>query len=470
MADQHHRGENTPGDFGVHGGQLLPIDEGFVELSVFETNVPPRFRLYFLDRNRRAMPPVSGPVEIETVRPMGDRQRFAFRNAPEYLESTSMIPEPHEFELMLTISTGGRRREYTARFTESAHSHGSHGHDHDHGNGHADHGKGHGHGHGHGGAHGHVHGIVDPAITTTTRGLWAVKWSFIALFVTASLQLIVVVLSHSIALLADTIHNFGDAATAVPLSVAFLLARRPPSRRFNFGLGRVEDLAGLAVVLTITGSAIVAGYVAIDRILHPRVVSHLGAIIVASIIGFVGNEGVAIFRIRIGKQIGSAALIADGYHARTDGWTSLAVLGGAIGVYFGYPIADPVIGLLITLAILGIVWSSVKMVVVRMLDGIEPEVVEDIRERARSVKGVVDVSDVRARWLGHRLRAEVNVAVDPALSVQHGHDIAKEVEHELRHLPFLSAVMVHVDPATESGEARHFKGAHEHDELAAHAH
>src|SRR5262249_7000732 len=153
---------------------------------------------------------------------------------------------------------------------------------------------------------------------------------------------------------------------------------------------------------------------------------------IASVIGFLGNELVAIFRIRVGKEIGSAALIADGYHARTDGWTSLAVLLGALGVYLGYPLADPIIGLIITAAILGIVWQSIKTVVVRMLDGVEPEVVDQVRHAAAHVPGVLGTSDVRARWVGHRLRVEANVAVEPDLTVAEGHRIAKQVEHELR--------------------------------------
>ena len=321
-----------------------------------------------------------------------------------------------------------------------------------------DHGR-----HDHATGHGHVHGIVDPTITTTARGLWAVKWSFIALFVTALLQLAVVILSNSVALMADTIHNFGDAATAIPLSVAFVLARRPPSRRFTFGLGRVEDLAGLAVVLTISASAAVAAYVAIQRLVHPQPVSNLGAIVLASIIGFVGNEAVAIFRIRVGKQIESAALVADGYHARTDGWTSLAVLGGAVGVYAGYPIADPMIGLLITTAILAIVWGSGKMVVSRMLDGVEPEVIDHIRTVAGTVHGVTGVADVRARWLGHRLRADVNISVRRELRVDAAHDIAMAVEHQLQHhLQFLSSAIVHVAPATDAGESQHRPATHAH--------
>src|SRR5262245_41963437 len=180
--------------------------------------------------------------------------------------------------------------------------------------------------------HGHSHGIVDPTITTTTEGLWALKWSFVVLMATALLQVAVVIISGSVGLLADTIHNFGDAATAIPLGIAFLFARKRPNKRFTFGYGRVEDLAGVIIVLIILFSAIVAGYESIDRFLHPKEISHLWAVAMASGIGFLGNEAVAIFRIRVGRRIGSAALIADGQHARIDGWTSLAVLAGVLGV------------------------------------------------------------------------------------------------------------------------------------------
>jgi len=311
------------------------------------------------------------------------------------------------------------------------------------------------------GGHGHAHGIVDASITTSEHGLWAVKWSFIALAVTAAIQLVVVVLSNSVALLADAIHNIGDAGTAIPLGIAFLLGRRPPTRRFTYGFGRIEDLAGLAVVFMILVSAGVAFYESLNRLFHPHPVTHLGAIIAASIVGFAGNELVAVFRIRVGRKIGSAALIADGYHARTDGWTSLAVLVGALGVYFGYPKADPIIGLLITVAILFIVWESAQTVLGRMIDGVDAGVIDQLEHAAAHVAGVAEVTDARARWIGHRMRAEVSVAVDPQLSVAEGHRIAKEVEHELRHeLSFLSSASVHVDPLTEVGEAHHH---HAHD-------
>jgi cation diffusion facilitator family transporter len=301
--------------------------------------------------------------------------------------------------------------------------------------------------------------------------MWAVKWSFVGLFITALVQIVVVVLSVSVALLSDTIHNFGDALTTVPLWIAFALARLGASRRFPFGYGRVEDLAGVIVVLIILFSAVVAGYQAIDRLIQPQPVGLLWAVAVAGAVGFVGNEAVAIFRIRVGRQIGSAALVADGYHARTDGWTSLAVVVGAGGVWLGYPLADPIVGLIIAAAILVIVWQSGKTVFTRLLDGADPKVIEEIQHTASHVPGVEDVAEVRARWVGHRLRAEINVAVDPDLSVAEGHDIARDVNHRLLHeLRYLDMAVVHVDPVQEVGEEHHRISTHSHDGLPPHSH
>ena len=405
---------------------------------MYETGQPPHFRAHALG-DPRIRPK---DLEVETIRPGDQRQAFAFTDKGDFLESTTAIPEPHEFQLRVSLK--GETTELT--FTEQAHGHDRGGPGHSGGPGH---GGEHGHGgHGHGGGHGHSHGTVDPTIFTSERGLWATKWSFVALLVTASAQLVVVLMSHSVALAADMIHNFGDATTALPLAIAFILGKRLPSKRFTYGLGRVEDLAGFMVVLTILASAVVAAYVAIDRLRHPQPVTNVGAIMIASVIGFLGNEGVAVFRIKIGKKINSAALIADGYHARTDGWTSLAVLVGAVGVHLGYPIADPIVGLVITVAILGVVWQSARVVFTRMLDGIEPEIVEQIRSVASRVSGVVGVGAIRARWLGHRIHAEVTVDVPPALTVAQAHELADAVEHELTtQNPVISGASVHVHPA-----------------------
>jgi cation diffusion facilitator family transporter len=301
--------------------------------------------------------------------------------------------------------------------------------------------------------------------------LRALKWSFVVLMATASLQLAVVVLSNSVGLLADTIHNFGDAATALPLGIAFLFARKRPTKRFTFGYGRIEDLAGAMIVFTILFSAVVAGYESIDRFFHPHEVSHLMAVAVASAIGFLGNEAVAIFRIRVGRRIGSAALIADGHHARIDGWTSLAVLLGALGVWIGYPLADPVVGLIITVAIFGIVIQSGKQIFSRMLDGVDPRLIDEIRHAAGHVADVKEVTDVRARWLGHRLHAEVNVTLPSGITLAKAHDIAEDVRHQLlHHLKYLSLVVIHVDPEEKSGERHHRIESHSHDGLPAHSH
>jgi len=203
--------------------------------------------------------------------------------------------------------------------------------------------------HSHDEEHGHTHGMVDPSLATSHKGLWAVKWSSIVLFVGACFQLFVVLLSGSVSLLSDTIHNMGDAGTALPLGIAFILGRRKANDRFTYGYGKVEDIAGIVVVLFMFASAMYALYVSVYRIFHPQAISHLWVVAVASLVGFAINEGAAVFRIKVGKQIKSQALIADGYHARTDGWSSLAVLFGAIGVALGFRLADPLVGILITL-------------------------------------------------------------------------------------------------------------------------
>jgi cation diffusion facilitator family transporter len=288
---------------------------------------------------------------------------------------------------------------------------------------------------------------------------------------TAILQSGVVALSNSVGLLADTIHNFADAATAIPLGVAFLLAKRRATRRFTYGLGRVEDLAGLVIILTIAGSALVALYETIRRMIHPQPIEMLWAVMVASVVGFIGNEGVAIFRIRVGRQIGSAALIADGYHARVDGWTSLAVLFGAIGVWAGYPLADPIVGIAISAAIFVLVWQAARVVLVRVLDGVDLGTLDEIRHVAGHVQRVEEVTDVRARWVGHRLHAEVSVTVPGGFSVAEGHETAHEVRHQLlHHLSHLSNVTVHVDPYGQGGEQHHRIAEHAHDGLPTHSH
>ncbi|TBF34482.1 cation transporter [Rhizobium leguminosarum] len=318
-----------------------------------------------------------------------------------------------------------------------------------------------GHSHGDAGGHGHTHGVVDPSIASSERGIWAIKWSFVILAITAALQLVVVFSSGSVALLADTIHNIGDAATAIPLWIAFTLVRRKPTKTFNYGLGRVEDLAGMLIVLIILFSAIVAGYEAINRLLNPQPITQLLAVAVAGVIGFIGNEAVAVFRIRVGRQMNSAALIADGYHARTDGLTSLAVVLGAVGVWFGFPLADPIIGLLITIAIFGIVWQSARAIITRSLDGVEPDITDEIRHAAEHVEGIGGLTDVKARWIGHRLHADVTISVSGDKTVAEAKVIVATLRNELHaHFPALGTATIQI--AEAAAEAQTSDRGHGH--------
>jgi cation diffusion facilitator family transporter len=317
----------------------------------------------------------------------------------------------------------------------------AHGHEHgDHGHAHGDHGDG--------GGHGHAHGGLDPALLRSREAMRTLGISLGVLGVTTVLQVIVVVLSGSVALLADTVHNFGDALTAVPLAAAFMLGRRPATRRLTYGWGRAEDFAGLAVVAIILFSAVFAAYEAIDRLVHPQTPGYLLPVAIAGVIGFVGNEWVAVYRIRTGRRIGSAALEADGYHARVDGFTSLAVVAGAAGVALGFDLADPLIGLGISLAIVWIVWKSLKEIGLRALDGIDPAVIEQITADAAQTPGVRDVRDVRARWLGHTIRAELAVTAEPALPLARANQLAERVRARLlERNPLIGDALVRPVPA-----------------------
>jgi cation diffusion facilitator family transporter len=315
--------------------------------------------------------------------------------------------------------------------------------------------------HDHDGGHGHTHdhtSMVDDAMEASADGIRALKLSLIGLGITAVLQLVIVLVSSSVALLADTIHNFGDALTALPLGVAFVLGRRAPTRRYTYGFGRAEDLAGGVIVVMIAASSIVAAYEALTRLLDPRDVHHVGFVIAAGIIGFIGNELVASYRIRVGRRIGSAALVADGLHARTDGLTSLAVVVGAIGSALGWQLADPIVGLVITVAILGIVRHAARDIYRRLMDAVDPALVDQVEHELGHVEGIVDVEVVRVRWIGHELLAEVTIAVDAALSVVDAHAIAEAAEHALVHeVPRLSGATIHVNPA---GDGHHDATAH----------
>jgi cation diffusion facilitator family transporter len=304
-------------------------------------------------------------------------------------------------------------------------------------------------------------GSIDPALEGSTAGIHALKVSLVVLSVTAIAQLAVVLISGSVGLLADTVHNAADALTAVPLWVAFAIGRRARTRRYTYGYGHAEDLAGLIIVAAIALSAVVAGIESVRRLVDQRPVTNLGVVILAGLIGFAGNEVVAAYRIRVGRRIGSAALVTDGLHARTDGITSLAVVAGAIGVLAGYPLADPIVGLLITVAILAVLRGAARDIYRRVMDAVDPRLVDAAEASLRSVPGVRDVEDLRLRWIGHRIRAETDLAVDGRLTLAEAHRIAHEAQHRLLHdLPGLADATVHVSPAAGAGVAAHETVAH----------
>ncbi|HEY3958667.1 MAG TPA: cation diffusion facilitator family transporter [Streptosporangiaceae bacterium] len=297
---------------------------------------------------------------------------------------------------------------------------------------------------------------VDAVMEASAAGMRTLWVSLAVLAVTAVMQAVVVAMSGSVALLGDTLHNAADALTALPLGVAFVIGRRPPTRRYTYGYGRAEDLAGIGIVALIAASCALTAYEALSRLAHPRPVHDLAAVAAAAVAGFAGNELVARYRITTGRRIGSAALVADGLHARADGFTSLAVLLGAVGVALGWRWADPAMGLLITVAILAVLRQAARDIYRRLMDAVDPALVELAEHTLAATPGVLAAGQVRLRWIGHQLRAECEVIVDPAASVIEAHQVAVAAEHELLHvLPGLAAATVHADPQARGGTDHH---------------
>jgi cation diffusion facilitator family transporter len=297
---------------------------------------------------------------------------------------------------------------------------------------------------------------TDAALEGSGLGTRVLAVSFAVLMATAAVQAVIVVMSGSVALLGDTLHNVADALTAVPLAIAFSLGRRAATRRFTYGYGRAEDLAGIAIVLVIAASAGLAGYEAVRRLLDPQDMRAAGWVAVAAVAGFIGNEWVARYRIGAGRRIGSAALVADGLHARADGFTSLAVLLGAGGSAIGFPLADPIVGLLITVAICFVLRDAAREIYHRLMDAVDPGLLDQAERILATVEGVARVGSVRLRWIGHTLHAEVEILVGHDLTVVQAHAVAVEAEHRLIHdLPRLRAATVHTDPLGPAGTDHH---------------
>jgi cation diffusion facilitator family transporter len=306
--------------------------------------------------------------------------------------------------------------------------------------------------------HSHAHrGLAsDRAFRENEEGIRTIWIALTILLVTAILQMVIVYYSGSVSLFADTAHNVGDGLNSIPLLIAFYLARRIPTRRYNYGFGRAEDLAGIIIVISIAASAVVVFSQAIQRLINPQPLTNLGWVAAAALLGFLGNEGVAILQIRVGKKIGSAAMVADGLHARTDGLTSLAVLLAAVGSWFGYPIIDPIIGILIGIAIVFITWDAMKAIWYRLMDAVDPELIERAEIVVSENVDVLEIRRIRMRWVGHCLHAEIYISVNSDLKTSESHHIAEHVRHVLYHeFPDLTDINVHIDPWTDAVETHH---------------
>jgi len=348
---------------------------------------------------------------------------------------------------------------------DHAHEDGQHADEHDH-----DHSDGHGHSHGPGEDHDHHHGpgiigwfqtvfhwhghseqqknlAADQALLDNKQGILVLWISLAALLLTSLMQIVVVAFSGSVALLADTMHNIGDGLNSIPLLIALYLARRLATRRYTYGFGKAEDVAGVFIVISIAISAAIVFSESIQKFINQEPMTNLGWVAVAAVIGFIGNEFVAVIEIRTGKKIGSAAMVTDGLHARTDGLTSLAVLVAAIGTWLGFPILDPIIGILIGIAILFITRDAIVAMWYRLMDAIEPTYMDQAEGIINSQDEVKELRRLRMRWVGHRLHTEAIIAVHPDLSTIQSHEIAEKIRHDLFHqFPTMSDVMIHVDP------------------------
>ncbi|MEZ4670027.1 MAG: cation diffusion facilitator family transporter [Anaerolineae bacterium] len=279
---------------------------------------------------------------------------------------------------------------------------------------------------------------------TGTRTVWI---ALLILGITTLLQVGIYLASGSVALLGDTVHNLGDGLNSIPLLIAFYLARRPATRRYNYGYGRAEDVAGVLIVISIIFSAVYILIESIQKLLNPQPLTNLAWVAAAAIIGFIGNELVAVMQIRVGKRIGSDAMIVDGQHARIDGYTSLAVLAAAVGAALGAPILDPLIGIGMAVIIAGISWSATKAIWYRLMDAVDPALVARLEHAVGHVDGVQAVAAVRARWVGHQLHADITVHADSGLSLMESRAIVDEVRAALgREMSAPVDAVVNVEP------------------------
>jgi len=341
---------------------------------------------------------------------------------------------------------------------ESEHEHDTHNHEHEHDEHEHEHHEHNHDEHEHG--HGHEHSKVDADLYGNQAGLRAVQLSTAGMLLVSAIQFAIALIGGSAGLFADALHNFGDVFTTVALWIAFVISSRAANQRYTYGYYRAEDLAGIFIVLVIIASAVAGAVESIQKLTSGNVPTHIYLSMAAALVGVVGNELLAQYKISVGKRINSVALVADGQHSRIDGLTSLAAFAGLIGVMLGFPIADPIAGILITLVIIIVVFTTSRSVLQRLLDAVDPHVVPSIITTALAVPGVEAATDVRARWVGHTLHVVMNIEVNAELTLSKAHAIAEEVRHRLFHkIKGISEVVIHTDPSSASGD-HHQEMAH----------
>lgn len=295
--------------------------------------------------------------------------------------------------------------------------------------------------------HGHSHLPGNTMAASTQEGLRVVAIATAGMLLVAGVEFAIFSISQSAGLLSDALHNLGDVLTTAALWVAFLIARRPPTKRFTYGFSRAEDLAGAFIALVITVSAGAAAFESYRRLVTHAMPTQIGLGIAAALFGFVGNEVLAEYKIRAGRRLHSAPLVADGQHSRADGLTSLAAAVGLALTFLGWHEADPIAGLLISVAILYILIDVGREVLHRLLDAVDPAIVDEVREHALSVSGVREVEDIRARWAGRQLYVALNLGADATMTLAEAHAIAERVRQEvLAHVAGAAMVDIHVDP------------------------
>ncbi|MHB8512149.1 MAG: cation diffusion facilitator family transporter [Actinomycetota bacterium] len=303
---------------------------------------------------------------------------------------------------------------------------------------------------------GHAHPSALTGAEGTKTGLRAIRLASVALGASAALRLTIAIISGSVALLASGLDDLGDVLTTIALSLAFVASRRAADERYTFGYQRAEDLGGVLVVIVIWVSAGIATFEGIDKLIHHRGVGHIPLALAAASIGLLGNGFAAFYKIRVGRKIGSEPLVADGKHAMTDGLAAIAAIIGLIGARSGASWADPVAGLAVAVAIGWVAFQATRQVLTRLLDAVDPSIVNRISEVALHTDGVMGLGRVQARWAGRSLYITMTVAVDGHLPVDDAHEIAEHLHHEVLHrIPEVAQVDIHVDPWSAHGSRAH---------------